>query len=104
MDARRPKIAARRPPTAADRAKHRALWPREVRDRGKGIFSRPHTLRGCPIYQLEIRSSKGKGFWIMIDGGAVVYGATNDVAMANVIKLIDPEVEIVRDTRGRVLV
>ena len=54
-------------------------------------------------YRLEIRSSKGKGFWIMIDGGTVVSGSTEPIAMANVIKLIDPEVEIVRDTRGQVL-
>ncbi len=100
----RPKIAGRRLPTAEDKARKRALWPREVRDRGKGICSRPHSLRyDGKSYRLEIRSSKGKGFWIMIDGGAVVYGTTEPVALANVIKAIDPEVETVRDTRGRVL-
>jgi hypothetical protein len=97
----RPKIAGRRLPTAADKEHRRAQWPREVRARGKGIFSRPHSLRydgkSC---RLEIRSSKGRGFWIMIDAGAVVYGTTEPIALANVIKAIDPEVEVVRDTRG----
>ena len=105
MAACRPKIPARRVPTAADKAHRRAQWPREARDRGKGIFSRPHTLRyDGKSYQLEIRSTKGKGgFWIMVDGGAVVYGPSISVALANVIKAIDPEVETVRDARGRVL-
>jgi hypothetical protein len=76
----RPKIAARRLRTAEDKARKRAQWLREVRDRGKGIFSRPHSLRyDGKSYRLEIRSSKGKGFWIMIDGGAVVYGATESI-------------------------
>jgi hypothetical protein len=101
----RPKIAGRRFPTAEDKAHRRAQWPREVRNRGKRIFSRPHTLRyDGKSYRLEIRSSKGKGFWIMVDGGAVLCGATEPIALANVIKAVDPEVETVRDTRGRVLV
>jgi hypothetical protein len=100
----RPKIAGRRLPIAEDKAHRRAQWPREVRDRGKGIFSRPLVLRhDGKSYRLEIRSSKGKGFWIMVDGGPVVDGATNSVALANVIKAIDSEVEVVRDTGGRVL-
>jgi hypothetical protein len=104
LGACRPKIAGRRLPTAEDKAHRRAQWPREVRDRGKGIFSRPHSLRyDGKSYRLEIRSSKGKGFWLMIDGGAVVFGVIEPIALANVIRRIDPEVEVVRDTGGRVL-
>lgn len=44
MVAGRPRIAARRLPTADDRQHRRMLWPPEVRDGGKGVFKRPH---GC---------------------------------------------------------
>ena len=78
------------------------MWPAEVSHGARKVFSRPHSLRyDGKSYRLEIRSSKGKGFWIMIDGGAVVYGATEPIALANVIKAIDPEVEVVNDVRGR---
>jgi hypothetical protein len=104
MVACRPRIAGRRLPTADERQQRRMLWPSEVRDGGKGVFRRPHGLRHeGRRYQLEVRSKRGRGFWIMIAGKMVVHGATESIALATAIKAIDAAVEVVRDTRGRVL-
>ena len=101
MVAGRPRIAARRLPTADDRQHRRMLWPPEVRDGGRGVFKRPHGLRyEGRLYQLEVRSKRGRGFWIMVAGKAVVHGATESIALAEAVKLIDPTVEVVNDVRG----
>ena len=102
MVAGRPRIAARRLPTADDRQHRRMLWPPEVRDGGKGVFKRPHGLRyEGRRYQLEVRSKRGRGFWIMVAGKTVVHGATESIALAEAVKAIDPTVEVVNDVRGR---
>ena len=100
MVAGRPRIAARRLPTADDRQHRRMLWPPEVRDGGKGVFKRPHGLRyEGRRYQLEVRSKRGRGFWIMVAGKRVVHGATESIALAEAVKAIDPTV-VVNDVRG----
>jgi hypothetical protein len=102
MVAGRPRIAGRKVPTADDRQRRRLLWPSEVRDGGKGVFKRPHRLRyDGRLYQLEVRSKRGRGFWIMVAGKAVVRGATESIALAAASKAIDPTVEVVNDLRGR---
>ncbi len=102
MVAGRPRIAARRLPTADDRQQRRMLWPSEVRDGGKGVFKRPHGLRyEGRRYQLEVRSKRGRGFWIMVAGKAVVHGATESIALAEAVKAIDPGVDRVQDVNGR---
>jgi len=97
----RPTIAARGVPTADDRQQRRMLWPSEVRDGGKGVFKRPHRLRyEGRLYQLEVRSKRGRGFWIMVPGKAVVHGATESIALAEAVKTIDPHVEVVSNMNG----
>jgi len=85
--------------TRTERADH---WPLDARE-GRGVFARPHGLRHeGRTYRLEIRSSRrGAGCWIMINGGLVVHGATEPIALANAIKAIDSDVEFVRDEAGR---
>jgi hypothetical protein len=75
------------------------LWPAEAK--GEGAFSRAHTLRHeGASHRLEIRSRKGRGVWILV-AGRVVFGETEACALANAVKVIDPEVEVVLDQAGR---
>lgn len=84
------------------KAKRRALWPAEVRDKGKHVFIRPHTLRHeGGDYRLEIRSRAGRGVWILIDGRVVVFGKTEPEALAAAVMAIDLDVDVVLDQRGR---
>ena len=102
MAAPRPRIVGKRLPTPDDRQRRRALWPAEVRDSGKGAFKRPHRLRyEGRLYRLEVRSKRGRGFWIMVAGEAAVHGATESIALAEAVRAIDPAVEVVKDARGK---
>lgn len=67
-----------------------------------GVFKRPHRLRfDGRLSQLDVRSKRGSGFWIMVEGKVVVRGATESIALAEAVKAIDPDVEGVRDVKGK---
>lgn len=86
--------------SAGARKQRGQKWPREART--GSIFTRRHMLRHDGAnHTLETRSRMGRGAWIMVDGHQVVFGATEPVAMAKVIKAIDPAVEVVLDVHGK---
>ena len=89
-----------------------SFWPPEVRERVRGTFTSYRTLSGLkalglPIEQVrvEVRSRRGLGVWVMPHafGCPVAHGRTLSEATAALIRMLDPEVEVVRDTAGRVL-
>jgi len=97
---------------AAVRRSRSTGWPAEVSSGARGVFTSHRTLTGLRALGLncgasgirfEVRSRKGAGVWVMARGlgNAIAHGRMLSEATADLIKLLDPTVEVVRDTRGR---
>ena len=93
----------------AAKAARAELWPPEVRTARHDVFSSHRTLKGLRALGLlidsvvfDIRSRRGFGFWVMARGlgNPIAHGGTLSEATAALIKLMDPSVEIVNDTKG----
>ena len=94
---------------AARRARS-TTWPAEVSSGTRGVFTSHRTLKGLKALGLpmdrivmDIRSRRGFGFYIVARGldYPIAHGRTLSEATAALIKLLDPTVETVKDTKGK---
>lgn len=79
----------------AGKAKKRGLWPECVRDKTKLVFIRPVSVTGYYKFRAEVRSRRGFGFFAMADG-MVSHGASAELALGELIKLKDSDVEEIK--------
>lgn len=84
--------------SGAKRRARSTIWPDEVQIGAKGLFRSTRELRGYG--RMEVRSRRGFGCYVECRG-LMAHGDNLSVATARLIRLLDPDVELLSSADRR---